>query len=697
MSSMRSVADASRAFRGQLTPGGMCAREGVSQTTSDIYQWAAQKVVLLIMSMPEMKKKVATEMGKAKVDINNRLVPQGPGVTRHLSLPTQSRSLEWIMDEMAKMDLEGGSHTDYREGKLSGAVYHGGEDMEKVIVAAFQRYCVSNPLHPDVFPAVRKMDAEVVAMCLRMYNNPDGAGVSTSGGTESIIMSVKTHRDWACAVKGITEPEMVIPASAHAAFDKAAAYLKIKLHSIPVDRVTRQVDLKRVSRAMSVTIPVFSSILNLSSPLQFSNANTIMIVGSAINFPDGCQDDIVSLAKLAKKHNVGLHVDCCLGGFIMPFLEKAGFPVKPFDFRGSSVIMYRSPELRQYMYYVNPEWAGGVYASPGFSGSRPGALIAGAWAAMQYMGEEGYISSCRAIVGAAKSIERAIKSDVPELYVLGNPPASVVAFSSRRPDVNVLAVGDAMAKKGWHLNALQNPPPRSHCVYGACPFSVLPSPLRLTVPVVETFIQDLKDSVREVKGAPMGEGTMVAIYVLRTILARSHEHLPSHACALPSRSHGMIPYHRAARGCNIRSFSSIPAEQELLPFLLGGVADDPLVSATRAPSVRAWSAPSPARSWTPSIRPEHSSRIYSTHALASVHHAPILWINVMYDTALSRAVASGEPTEGHDDDNAIANPTDEDEDEDDDPTDDTSDDPIDTDPSPSPVTTDGKLSPLSIL
>ncbi|ETW81089.1 glutamate decarboxylase/sphingosine phosphate lyase [Heterobasidion irregulare TC 32-1] len=465
------------------------------------------------MRTPEMKKKVAKEMGQARTDIDARLVPQGPNVTRHLALPQQSKSLEWILDEMATMDNESKSHTNYREGKLSGAVYHGGEDMEKVIIAAFQRYCVSNPLHPDVFPAVRKMDAEVVAMCLRMYNNPDGAGVSTSGGTESIIMSVKTHRDWARAVKGITEPEMVVPASAHAAFDKASAYLKIKLHSIPVDRITRQVDLKRMLRAI--------------------NTNTIMIVGSAINFPDGCQDDIVKLGKLAKKYNIGLHVDCCLGGFIMPFLEKAGFPVQPFDFRvegvtsiscdthkaryfnsllgwhlshicllGSSVIMYRTPELRQYMYYVNPEWSGGVYASPGFSGSRPGALIAGAWAAMQYMGEEGYVASCRDIVGAAKSIEHTIKSDIPELYILGNPPASVVAFGSRRPDVNVLDVGDAMAKKGWHLNALQNPP----AVHIAC--------TRLTVPVVDTFIQDLKESVREVKGKPAGKGTMVALYGL---------------------------------------------------------------------------------------------------------------------------------------------------------------------------------------
>jgi sphinganine-1-phosphate aldolase len=141
--------------------------------------------------------------------------------------------------------------------------------MENVLVVAFRRYCVSNPLHPDVFPAVRKMEAEIVAMCLRMYNNPTGAGATTSGGTESILMSVKTHRDWARAVKGISEPEMyishslvyyvltrlvhpprIVPASAHAAFDKAAAYFNIKLHSIPVDTETRQVDMKRVRRAM---------------------------------------------------------------------------------------------------------------------------------------------------------------------------------------------------------------------------------------------------------------------------------------------------------------------------------------------------------------------------------------------------------------------------------------------------------------
>ncbi|KAI0798527.1 pyridoxal phosphate-dependent transferase, partial [Irpex lacteus] len=345
------------------------------------------------------------------------------------------------------------------------------------------------------------MEAEIVSICLRMYNNPNGAGTTTSGGTESIIMSVKTHKDWAREVKGIKEPEMVVPVSAHAAFHKAAAYFGIKVHYIPIDSYTRQVDLKRVERA--------------------TNANTIMLVGSAINFPDGCQDDIVALGKLAKKYNVGLHVDCCLGSFIMPFLEPAGFPVEPFDFRvegvtaiscdthkygfapkGNSVVMYRDSELRKFQYYVHPTWMGGLYASPSIAGSRPGALIAGTWAALQYMGSDGYLESCRSIVGAAKNIAKLVKAEVPELYVLGNPPASVVAFASKHPKVKAHEVGDRMSKKGWHLNAIVNPDAFHIAV------------TRLSAPLVDTFIADLKDAVREAKATPSEEGQMVRLYGL---------------------------------------------------------------------------------------------------------------------------------------------------------------------------------------
>lgn len=475
---------------------------GIRTTLLEFWTWLNKNLLLFALKcLPAQRKKAEADITKAKLIIENKLVPQGEAVSRHTSLPPKGQYPEWIANEMAKMDTEI-EHSEWKHGKISGAVYHGGDDLTKVIVAAFERYCVSNPLHPDVFPAVRKMEAEIVAMCLRMYNNPTGAGATTSGGTESIIMSVKTHRDWAKATKGITEPEMIVPDTAHAAFDKAAAYFNIKVHTMPVDLRTRQVDLKRVARAI--------------------NPNTIMLVGSAINFPDGCQDDIVALGQLAKKHNIGLHVDCCLGSFIMPFLEPAGYPVEPFDFRvegvtaiscdthkygfapkGNSVIMYRNAELRKYQYYLNPTWTGGLYASPSIAGSRPGALIAGTWAAMQYMGYEGYLTSCREIVGAAKTIAARIKAEFGgKLYVLGNPPASVVAFASYNPRCNIHEVGDIMSKKGWHLNGIVRP--------DAIHIAVT----RLTVPVVDTFIADLHDAVKQAELSPSGQGTMVQLYGL---------------------------------------------------------------------------------------------------------------------------------------------------------------------------------------
>lgn len=191
------------------------------------------------MKLPPAQKKLQEELGKAKVEIEDKLVSKNGEITRHLALPAQGKSAEWILEEMTRMDKELGGHTDWRQGKISGAVYRtcpfffsrarvmwdsservdGGEDLSKVLVAAFERYAVSNPLHPDVFPSVRKMEAEIVAMCLRMYNNPDGAGTMTSGGTESIVMAVKTYRDWARDVKGITEPEMSVLALSEPMWD----------------------------------------------------------------------------------------------------------------------------------------------------------------------------------------------------------------------------------------------------------------------------------------------------------------------------------------------------------------------------------------------------------------------------------------------------------------------------------------------
>ena len=208
------------------------------------------------------------------------------------------------------------------------------------------------------------------------------------------------------------------------------------------------------------------------------NSNTIILVGSAPNFPHGIIDDISALSKLALKRRLPLHVDCCLGSFVVPFLDKAGFETELFDFRlkgvtsiscdthkygfapkGNSTVLYRTAELRTYQYFVEPSWSGGVYASPGIAGSRPGALIAGCWASLMSVGEAGYVDSCVRIVGAAKKLGDRIRESptlAPELEILGRPLASVLAFRAKNLDIYDIA--DGMSARGWHLNALQNPP-----------------------------------------------------------------------------------------------------------------------------------------------------------------------------------------------------------------------------------------------
>lgn len=204
----------------------------------------------------------------------------------------------------------------------------------------------------------------------------------------------------------------------------------------------------------------------------------MLLVGSAPNFPHGIIDDISALSKLAQRKKLCLHVDCCLGSFVIANLSKAGFESTLFDFRlkgvtsiscdthkygfapkGSSTVLYRNAELRSYQYFVSPDWAGGVYASPGMAGSRPGALIAGCWASMMRLGEAGYVDACVKIVGTAKKIAEAIQNGPVlggELALIGRPLVSVVAFNAKT--LNVYDIADGMSSKGWHLNALQSPP-----------------------------------------------------------------------------------------------------------------------------------------------------------------------------------------------------------------------------------------------
>ncbi|KAL8976955.1 MAG: hypothetical protein Q9205_007149 [Flavoplaca limonia] len=480
-------------------------------TLIDAYTSLRRLSYAVFLRLPGVRSQVKTQVAETIQKLELKLVPQGPGISRFLTLPKEPWTDQQVRGELEKLgDMK---HTRWEDGRVSGAVYRGEDTLIKVQVDAFQRFMVANPIHPDVFPGVRKMEAEIVAMVLALFNAPPGAaGVTTSGGTESILMACLSARQKAYTERGVTEPEIIIPATAHAAFHKAASYFNIKLHQVACPSPNYTVSIKAVSRLI--------------------NSNTILLVGSAPSYPHGLIDDIAALSRLALRRHLPLHVDCCLGSFLMPFLSRAGFPTQPFDFtlkgvtsiscdthkygfapKGNSTLLYRTAALRTYQYFISPDWSGGVYGSIGIAGSRPGALIASCWASLMSVGEKGYIESCHSIVGAAKKIETAIREDPAfkdDLKVMGKPLVSVVAFDS--PTLNIYDIADSMSAKGWHLNALQNPPGMHVAV-------TLPM-----VKVVDKLLEDLaivvedekeRERVRIVEGKGkkgMARGDSAALY-----------------------------------------------------------------------------------------------------------------------------------------------------------------------------------------
>ncbi|CCU77198.1 Dihydrosphingosine phosphate lyase/DPL1 [Blumeria hordei DH14] len=484
---------------------------GILGTAADSLMAVRRYAYGLFLRAPGVRSQVKTQVNEAITKLQAKLVPSGPGIVRHLTLPKEGWSEDSVSKELES--LASMEHTRWEDGLVSGAVYHGGDALLKLQTEAYGLFSVANPIHPDVFPGVRKMEAEIVAMVLAMFNAPTGAaGASTSGGTESILMACLSARQKAYAERSVKEPEMILPETAHPAFRKAGSYFGIKTHLVSCPAPSYQVHVPSVSRLI--------------------NSNTILLVGSAPNFPHGIMDDISALSKLAIKRKILLHVDCCLGSFLVPFLKKAGFETEPFDFslrgvtsiscdshkygfapKGNSTVLYRSTILRTYQYFISPDWSGGVYASPSMAGSRPGALIAACWASMMNMGEAGYIESCSEIVGTTKKLISSIQSNpalCSDLQVIGKPSVSVVAFTSKT--LNIYAIADAMSEKGWHLNSLQSPP----AVHIAM---TLP-----TCKVWERFVRDLetvleeeqeKDRVRivEGKGAKnMPTGDSAALY-----------------------------------------------------------------------------------------------------------------------------------------------------------------------------------------
>jgi sphinganine-1-phosphate aldolase len=399
--------------------------------------------------------------------------------------------------------LAGAEEHAWRDGYASGAVYHGDPRHVAFLSRVYAAQSQSNPLHPDLWPSATKFEAEIVAMTAAMlgagHATPDApvTGTVSSGGTESILLAMKAYRDFARETRGIAAPEIVAPVTAHAAFDKAARFFDMPLVRTRVDdRFRADVD----ALAAAVT------------------DRTAVVVGSAPGFPHGVIDPIPEIAALAADRGIGCHVDACLGGFILPWAQRLGYPVPPFDFRlpgvtsmsadthkygyaakGSSVVLYRGKELRRHQYYTVTDWPGGLYLSPTFAGSRPGALSATCWAAMISIGETGYTEAARRILETGARIRDGIAA-IAGLRVLGDP-LWVTAFAAD-DGIDVYQVLENMGHRGWSLNGLQRPP--------AVHIAVT---LRHTLPgVADRFLADLAASVAEVRANPGVSTGMAPVY-----------------------------------------------------------------------------------------------------------------------------------------------------------------------------------------
>ncbi len=370
-------------------------------------------------------------------------------------LPSEGRDRSAILAELREMATQEDSF--WQTGKASGSFYCGDMAHYAFMSEAFGLYGHMNALQRDVCPSATRFEGEIIAMGLDLFNagaiaDGDPVGMITSGGSASILHAVLSYRDHARATRGITSPNFVKPETGHPAFDKACHLLGIELRSAPIEQATAQVDLEAIAALI--------------------DDQTIAILGSASNYGYGTIDDIAALGQLALSRGVGLHVDGCLGGFILPFGEQLGFPIPQFDFRvpgvttisadthkygyglkGTSLLLFRDRALRNSQYFFQTAWTGGKYCSPGIDGSRSSGLLAATWAGMVATGRDGYLRCAQNIFDTSDAMQDAVRSH-PELRLIGEP-SYLFAFTS--DDFDIYHVNDALRASGWRMNGLQYP------------------------------------------------------------------------------------------------------------------------------------------------------------------------------------------------------------------------------------------------
>ena len=386
---------------------------------------------------------------------------------------------------LAEVSAIGQSDLRWKEGRAFSLAYYAGPEVQAVADQAYAMYGSTNGLNADAFPSLKKFQADVVATVNRwVHGDETSAGFMTSGGTESILLAVKAARERGRREFGITQPNVVLPTSAHAAFEKACYYFGLESRRVPV-RADWRADVEATRQAI--------------------DANTVLIVGSAPQYPQGVVDPIVDLAAIARERNINCHVDACMGGVTLTFLERLGENIPLWDFRvdgvtsisvdlhkygytskGASVIMHRNRQLRSYQTFVTDNWLGGFYGSSGVLGTKSGGPMASAWAVMNYLGDEGYLRLTESARATTRQLADAIEK-TDGLLLRAYPDSTLLSFGAQNFDV--FAVADELAKTGWYVDR-QAPPDSLHCTVNAVHHQV-----------IEEFIVDLCHAVTKVRDA----------------------------------------------------------------------------------------------------------------------------------------------------------------------------------------------------
>ena len=402
-----------------------------------------------------------------------------------MALPTTGLPHDQIL---TSLDAMSAGDVRWREGRAFTLAYHGGDDVIEIADEAYRRFSSANALNTDAFPSLRTIQSDVVDIAIGWLGGGTGAaGFMTSGGTESILLAVKGSRERGRRERNVSSPNVVLPASAHAAFEKGCYYFGLESRRIPVGD-----DWRADPAAMADAV----------------DENTVLIVGSAPQYPQGVIDPIEAIAAIGAEHDISVHVDACMGGVMLPYLARLGHAIPPWNFavagvtsmsvdlhkfgytaKGASVIAYRDKRLRSYQTYVTDNWLGGVYGSSGILGTKSGGSLAAAWAVMNHLGDDGYMRLTVAARRAADELVAGVKARAA-LHLRADPDTTLVTFGAEDPEtLDIYAVADALWRRGWYVDK-QGPPASLHLTVNA-----------IHDGKIDAFLADLDASLADVLGS----------------------------------------------------------------------------------------------------------------------------------------------------------------------------------------------------